>query len=119
MEQDFVSEPMVADELAVVGGKQDEGFLHQAAVLQGSQRASELRVLGVFGLRPERQGFSVVEATGPRPANLRRPDGTALFAPVLPGGSVARLHSLVGAEELLELGWRARQLAAPSTTGAG
>jgi hypothetical protein len=79
----------------------------------------ELRVLGVFGLRPERQGFSVVEATGPRPANLRRPDGTALFAPVLPGGSVARLHSLVGAEELLELGWRARQLAAPSTTGAG
>src|SRR5262245_40338105 len=32
-----------------------------------------LRVLGIFGLRPERLGFSAVEATGPRPGALARP----------------------------------------------
>lgn len=78
----------------------------------------EARVLGVFGLRPERLGFSVVEVTGPRPAALARLDGTPLFAPAMAGGAAARLHSLVGAEELLELGWRTRQLAAASVTGA-
>jgi hypothetical protein len=68
----------------------------------------DLRVLGVFGVRPERMGFSVVEAAGERPTDLARPNGTALFAPELPGGTAAGLHSLVGAEELLELGWRAQ-----------
>ncbi|HEX3275620.1 MAG TPA: hypothetical protein VHR43_12240 [Gemmatimonadales bacterium] len=74
-------------------------------------RGGELRVLGIFGLRPEREGFSAVETSGPRPTGLQRPDGTALFSPVLSGGRSAGLYSLVGGEELLELGWRTRALA--------
>jgi hypothetical protein len=70
-----------------------------------------LRVLGIFGLRPDRDGFSAVETMGPRPRGLERPDGTPLFSPVLTGGQAAGLYSLVGAEELLELGWRTRALA--------
>jgi hypothetical protein len=66
----------------------------------------ELRVLGIFGLHPERMGFSVAEVSGPRPGTLVREDGTPLFAPVLAGGAAAGLYSVVGAEELLELGWR-------------
>jgi len=72
---------------------------------------SDLRVLGIFGLRPDRDGFSAVEAVGPRPQELERPDGTPLFSPVLTGGAAAGLYSLVGGEELLELGWRTRALA--------
>jgi hypothetical protein len=70
--------------------------------------AGELRVLGVFGLRPDRMGFSVVEASGARPEQLARADGTPLFSSTLPGGEVAGLHSITGGEELLELGWRTR-----------
>jgi hypothetical protein len=69
-----------------------------------------LRVLGVFGLHEDRFGFSVVETAGTRPARLARPDGTPLFAPTLPGADAAGLHSLGGADELLELGWRLRGL---------
>jgi len=72
---------------------------------------AELRVLGIFGLRPEREGFSAVETAGPRPHALQRPDGSRLFSPVLAGGQAAGLYSLVGGEELLELGWRTRALA--------
>ncbi len=79
----------------------DGAFVH--AVPEGG-----LRVLGVFGMNRERDGFSVVEAAGPRQANLRRADGSALFSPVMPGGDAAGLHSIAGGEELLELGWRAR-----------
>lgn len=68
--------------------------------------AGDLRVLGVFGLHPERMGFSVVEAAGPRPDGLVRTDGTPLFSAVLPGGAAAGLFSVAGGEELLELGWR-------------
>jgi hypothetical protein len=71
-----------------------------------------LRVLGIFGLRPDRPGFSAVEATGPRAARLTREDGTALFAPTLPGAAAAGLRSITGEEELLELGWRTRGPAA-------
>jgi hypothetical protein len=67
-----------------------------------------LHALAVFGLHPDRMGFTVVEATGPRPTNLARPDGSPLFAPVLRGGDAARLREIVGAEELLELAWRVR-----------
>lgn len=70
--------------------------------------AAGLRVLGVFGIHPERRGFSVVEVSGPRPEALAREDGSGLFTPVLPGGAAARLFSLIGEEELLELGWRSR-----------
>ncbi len=68
--------------------------------------AGVLRVLGVFGMHPDRPGFSVVEVTGPRPKALSRTDGTPLFASILPGGAAAGLNSIAGAEELLELGWR-------------
>src|SRR5687767_3983110 len=54
--------------------------------------AGELRVLGVFGVHPDRQGFSVVEAIGPRAERLARHDGSPLFAPTLAGGKAAGLH---------------------------
>jgi hypothetical protein len=68
--------------------------------------SGDLRVLGVFGLHPERPGFTVVEAAGPKAPFLARSDGSALFAPLLPGGAAAGLNSLAGGEELLELGYR-------------
>jgi hypothetical protein len=77
----------------------------------------DLRVLGIFGLRPERAGFSAVEATGGRAERLAREDGSPLFDPTLPGGAAAGLRSIVGEAELLELGWRAQSLAAGVETG--
>jgi hypothetical protein len=76
-----------------------------------------IRVLGVFGLQPERAGFTVVEVAGSRPASLARPDGSRLYTPTLPGGAAARLFSVAGGEELLELGWRTRALLVPSGAG--
>jgi hypothetical protein len=81
----------------------DGCFVHSAG--------PDLRVLGIFGLRPDRDGFSAVETIGPRPDALERADGTPLFSPVLAGGHAAGLFSIVGAEELLELGWRTRVIA--------
>lgn len=77
----------------------------------------DLRVLGVFGLRPDRAGFSAVEASGGRAERLARQDGSSLFDPTLPGGAAAGLRSIVGEQELLELGWRTRGLAAGVETG--
>jgi hypothetical protein len=77
----------------------------------------DLRVLGIFGLRPERAGFSAVEATGGRAEGLAREDGSPLFDPTLPGGAAAGLRSIVGEAELLELGWRTLGLAAGVETG--
>lgn len=68
--------------------------------------AGALRVLGAFGVHPERMGLSVVEVTGPRPGELVRTDGTPVFSSTLAGGAAAGLYSIAGAEELLELGWR-------------
>lgn len=76
-----------------------------------------LHVLAVFGLHPDRLGFSVVEAAGTRPANLAREDGTPLFSSVIEGGDRAGLYSITGGEELLELG--ARALSAAAGTGPG
>jgi hypothetical protein len=76
-----------------------------------------LRVLGVFGMHPDRPGFSVVEVSGPKPVALARPDGSPLFAPILPGGAAAGLFSVAGEEELLDLGWRSRELA-PAVEGS-
>jgi hypothetical protein len=70
----------------------------------------ELRALGVFGLHPDRMGFTVVEAVGPRTPGLVRTDGSPLFAPTLPGAAAAGLSSITGAEELRELAWRARDI---------
>jgi hypothetical protein len=89
----------------------DGSFVHPAA-------GGELRTLGIFGLRPDRPGFSVVESFGRRPEDVARPDGSSLFAPVLAGGSKAGLHSLISADELLELGWRTQGLAAEAATQA-
>ena len=88
----------------VVSGESHEpldGIFQHAAVEPGI-----LRALGVFGMYPDRLGFSVVEVAGPRPTGLSRPDATPLFDPILPGGAAAGLHSIAGAEELLELAWR-------------
>lgn len=69
------------------------------------------RVLGIFGMHPDRIGFSVAEVSGTRLADQQRPDGTALFAPLLPGGAAANLYSVDGAPELVELGARAADAA--------
>jgi hypothetical protein len=76
-----------------------------------------LRVLGIFGLRPDRAGFSAVEATGGRAERLEREDGSPLFDATLPGGAAAGLRSIVGEAELLELGWRSQSVAAGVETG--
>ncbi|HEX7336213.1 MAG TPA: hypothetical protein VF252_03305 [Gemmatimonadales bacterium] len=90
----------------------DGCFVHLSAI-------ASLRVLGVFGVHPEREGVSVVEASGPRVSGLAREDGSSLFEPVLAGGKAARLFSLISGEELLELGWRSRALAQELPAGAG
>lgn len=93
----FIGHPIWAQVIADEAAEPLDGcFIHFAP--DGS-----LRVLGIFGLRPERLGFSAVETIGPRPAAPARPDGTPLFSSSLGAG---RLHSLVGSDELLELGWR-------------
>jgi len=66
----------------------------------------DLRVLGIFGMYPGRMGFSVVEAAGIPGQSTARRDGSALFSPVLAGGTAAGIHSLVGPDELVELASR-------------
>jgi hypothetical protein len=63
-------------------------------------------VLGVFGMHPKREGFTIVEADGFPVEDPAREDGSPLFSPVMAGGSGAQLASLVGQEELLELAAR-------------
>lgn len=70
-----------------------------------------LRVLGIFGVHPARDGFTVAEAIGVPGAITARRDGTTLFAPSLDGGAFAGLHSVVEPNELVEL--VARVLAHP------
>jgi hypothetical protein len=84
-----------------------DGFFHYPSLEPG-----QLRLLGVFGMYSDRPGFSVVEVAGSRPPPLVRPDRSPLFSSTLPGGAAAGLYSLLGEEELLELGWRMVQ--APS-----
>jgi hypothetical protein len=86
--------------------------------VHASPDGTSLRVLGVLGVYRERAGFTVVEVAGPRPLALARPDGSQLFSPTLPGGAAARLFSIVGGEELLELGWRTRTLLVPASAEA-
>jgi hypothetical protein len=69
--------------------------------------------LGVFGMRPDRPGFSAVGLEGradpddPQGNEIEvaavRDDGGPPFAPLLAGGSAAGLHSLANAGELLLL----------------
>lgn len=76
-------------------------------------------LLAIFGLHPGQEGFAVVDVDGYREPNLARADGAALFAPVLPGGAEAGLFSIVGGEELLELGARCVPLLAEAVSCAG
>lgn len=76
-----------------------------------SRSKDHLSALAIFGLSPGRAGLTAVEVAGARPGALMRPDGSALFAPTLPGGVQAGLASLSGEAELLELVWRAEAAA--------
>jgi len=76
-------------------------------------------VLGVFGMHPKREGFTVVEADGFPVENPAREDGSALFSPVMAGGSSAQLASLVGQEELLELAARSATAVADAVRRIG
>lgn len=67
---------------------------------------SQLALVAVFGLLTGRPGFTAVQVSGPPPGELRREDTTGPFAPVLEGGASAGLWSVIGGEELCELGWR-------------
>jgi hypothetical protein len=69
--------------------------------------AAGLRVVACFGLHPERPGLTVAEVTGRAPPAAPRPDGSAPFAPQMPGGDLAGLHALADTGELLLLAWRA------------
>jgi len=68
--------------------------------------ATRIEILAVFGLHPNRPGFTAVRVAGPRPDSLGRVDGMAVFAPTVAGGREAGLWSLQGAEELIELAFR-------------
>jgi hypothetical protein len=75
--------------------------------------AGSIAVLAVFGMRPDRPGFSAVGLDGRADAEdadgseievaAAREDGTAPFGPLLAGGSAAGLHSVANAGELLLL----------------
>jgi hypothetical protein len=70
-------------------------------------------VLAIFGMRPDRPGFSAVGIEGradsdePEGSEIEvaaaREDGSAPFGPMLAGGSAAGLHSVANAGELLLL----------------
>ena len=65
-----------------------------------------VRALAIFGMHPERPGFSVAEVAGTAPAPLsKRADGSAPFAPLMEGGAAAGLRSVSGPAELLALAW--------------
>ena len=76
----------------------------------------EIAVLGIFGLRPDRPGFSAVGLQGRADADdaaggeievaAAREDGTAAFGPTLEGGSAAGIYSIANAGELLLLSCR-------------
>ena len=71
-------------------------------------------VLAVLGFRPEREGFTTLEATSrlPLPPLQRRPDGSAPFASTLPAGDRAGLRSVATPQELAVLAFLARSAAA-------
>ena len=71
-------------------------------------------VLGIFGMHPRREGFTVVDLDGFRPDSLEREDGTPPFSPEMVGGQAAGLFSLQGPEEILELAARTVPLVAKS-----
>ncbi|MBM4185959.1 MAG: hypothetical protein FJ206_01480 [Gemmatimonadetes bacterium] len=77
-------------------------------------RDGRLDLVAVFGLHAQRDGFTVVDASGERIPRLSRSDGSGLFSPRLPGGAAAGLFQLTGSQELMELGYRMHQLLGPA-----
>lgn len=77
------------------------------------QGPGTVAVLAIFGMRPDRPGFSAVGIEGRADSDdpdgseievaAAREDGTAPFGPMLAGGSAAGLHSVANAGELLLL----------------
>ena len=75
-----------------------------------------IAVLGIYGMRPDRPGFSAMGLEGRADEDeagrdeievfAARTDGSAPFGPRLPGGSSAGLHSLANPGELLLLAAR-------------
>jgi len=67
--------------------------------------ASRVSVLAVLGFRPERGGFTTVEAAAALPVTPPgpRPDGSAPFASALPAGERAGLRSVTSPDELVAL----------------
>ncbi|MGH7569602.1 MAG: hypothetical protein ACREL9_11680 [Gemmatimonadales bacterium] len=92
-------------------------------------RTGGITVLGVFGLRADRPGFSAVAVEGRAdpedPAGdeievaAGREDGTPPFAPRLPGAREAQLASLANAGELLLLTCRLLAVLPPPAGAAG
>jgi hypothetical protein len=86
----------------------DGMFVNEAA-----SGAGALAVLAVFGMRPDRPGFSAVGLEGradpddPTASEIEiaatRGDGSAPFGPMLAGGTAAGLYSVANAGELLLL----------------
>ena len=84
--------------------------------VSGTAVPGEIAVLGIFGLRPDRPGFSAVGLQGHADADdasggeievaAAREDGTAAFGPTLEGGSAAGIYSIANAGELLLLSCR-------------
>lgn len=67
-----------------------------------------IRALAIFGMHPERPGFTVSEVAGPPPGPLpKRADGSEPYAPQMEGGTAAGIRSVSGPAELLALAWSA------------
>lgn len=85
-------------------------------------------VLAVFGMRPDRPGFSAVGIEGRADSDeaagneievaAAREDGSEPFGPMLAGGSAAGLHSVANAGELLLLTCRLLTLLPADTSEA-
>jgi hypothetical protein len=85
-------------------------------------------VLAVFGMRPDRPGFSAVGIEGRADSDeaagneievaAAREDGSDPFGPMLAGGSAAGLHSVANAGELLLLTCRLLTLLPADTSEA-
>lgn len=85
-------------------------------------------VLAVFGMRPDRPGFSAVGIEGRTDSDeaagneievaAAREDGSDPFGPLLAGGSAAGLHSVANAGELLLLTCRLLTLLPADTSEA-
>ncbi len=89
-----------------------DGIFVSEAVSAGGG-TGEIAVLAIFGMRPDRPGFSAVGLEGradpddPTSSEIEiaaaRDDGSAPFGPTLAGGTAAGLYSVANAGELLLL----------------